>query len=315
LREILRQSYQAWLILAKLTVPALIVVRLLMWLGLVDYLSLPFEPLMGLMGLPKESALVWVTAMLTNNYTGIMVYINLLPVMGPQTVLQATILASMILIAHNLPVESGVCRGAGVSPLRMTTLRIGGALAYGIILHRLGGALDLWSGPAAMVIDLQPEPFPPWGAWLLGCLKSLAAMWLIVLSLMLLMAGLRKIGLMALITAALSPLMRVSGISPKATMITIFGMLLGLAYGGGLIIAESRSGRVPAPDVYGSVALMCLCHSLLEDTIILAAIGGSLWGLLAGRLVFSVAVTAALVRAARRPSLRPFLVGRKYAGQ
>jgi hypothetical protein len=295
-----------------LTIPALIVVRLLVWLGLVPYISMPFEPLMGLIGLPKEAALVWVTAMLTNNYTGIVVYLDLLPVMGQPTVLQATILGSLILIAHNLPVECGVCRGAGVSPLRMTVLRVGGALVYGAIVYRAGTALNLGSGGAEFIIDLAVDPFPPWGAWLLGCLKTVAAMFLIVLALLLIMAGMRAVGLMRLFTAMLSPLMRLAGVGPKATLITIFGMLLGLAYGGGLIIAESRSGRVPPPDVYGSLTLMSLCHSLLEDTIILAALGGSLWGLLAGRLVYSVVLTAAIVRAARRPSMRPILVGRKY---
>jgi spore maturation protein SpmB len=314
LRTLLRQSIEAWWIIAKLTIPALIVVRILVRLDLVGYISVPFEPVMALIGLPKEAALAWVTAMLTNNYTGVVVYLDLLPVMGPQTVLQATITGSLILIAHNLPVESGVCRGAGVSPLRMTVLRIGGALVYGALIHRLATMAGVGAGEASFVLELDVDPNPPWGVWLVGCLKSLLAMWLIVTSLLLIMAGFRKVGLIKLLTAALSPLMRLAGVGPKATMITIIGMLLGLAYGGGLIIAESRSGRVPAPDIYGSITLMALCHSLLEDTIILAALGGSLWGLLAGRLVFSVALTGVIVRAARRPGLRPLLVGRKYAG-
>ena len=282
-------------------------------LNLVGYISLPFEPLMALMGLPKEMSLIWVTAMLTNNYTGMVVYLDLLPVMGPQTILQATIIGSMILIAHNLPVESAVCRGAGVSPLRMTLLRILGALAYGAIVFKLASAFGIGSGEASFVFSLDWDPRRPWGAWLLGSVESIAAMWLIVLSLLLLMAGMRRLGIIKLFTAILSPLMRIAGVGPKATMITIIGMLLGLAYGGGLIIAESRGGQIPKPDIFGSITLMALCHSLLEDTILLAALGGSLWGLLAGRLAYSLIVTAIIVRAARRPALRNFLVGRKYA--
>ncbi|MDR2456041.1 MAG: hypothetical protein LBE49_05540, partial [Deltaproteobacteria bacterium] len=91
MKELLRQSFQAWLIIAKLTIPALVIVRFLVVFDLVGYISLPFEPLMSLMGLPKEMSLVWVTAMLTNNYTGVAVYLDLLPVMGPQTVIQATV--------------------------------------------------------------------------------------------------------------------------------------------------------------------------------------------------------------------------------
>jgi hypothetical protein len=293
----------------------MIVVRILMVLDLVGYISRPFEPLMGLIGLSKEMALVWVTAMLTNNYTGLMVYLDLLPVMGPQTVLQATIIASMILIAHSLPVECGVCRGAGVSPLRMAALRIAGALLYGFIVFRLGRLLGVGGSEASFIIDLDIDPLPPFWTWAWGCLKSLLAMWIIVFILLLIMAGLRKIGLIKLFTSLMEPLMRLAGVGPKAAMITIIGVLLGLGYGGGLIIAESRSGRVPAPDIFGSIALMCLCHSLLEDTIVLASMGGSLWGLLAGRVAFSILVVAVVVRAARRPSLRPLLMGRKYAGQ
>jgi hypothetical protein len=50
----------------------------------------------------------------------------------------------------------------------------------------------------------------------------------------------------------------------------------------------------------------------VEDTILLAALGGSLWGLLGGRLVFAVIVTGLLVRLAKLPFFQPILVGREY---
>jgi hypothetical protein len=119
-------------------------------------------------------------------------------------------------------------------------------------------------------------------------------------------------GLIKLITIVLGPLMGVAGVGRKATMITIIGMTLGLAYGGGLIIAESKSGDIPKEDIYGSIILMAICHSLIEDTIILASMGGSLWGLLLGRLVFAIVLTGILVRLARLPMAKPFLIGKKY---
>ncbi|MDR2367413.1 MAG: hypothetical protein LBF58_04770 [Deltaproteobacteria bacterium] len=296
----------------KLIVPALIIVRFLMWFNLLGYFSLPFEPIMTVIGLPKEMALVWVSAMLTNNYTALIVYLNVLPLAGPMTVCQATVLGTIILIAHNLPVESGVCRGAGVSPLRVTIIRILSAILFGFLAFRLCALLDLGQGEAQLLVAFTADPVPPWGVWLLGSVKSMLAIFIIVWVLLLMMAGMRKVGLIKLITLALSPIMRLSGVGPKATMITVFGMILGLGYGGGLIIAESRTGNVPKEDIYGSIILMAICHSLLEDTAILASIGGSLWGLLVGRLIFAVALAGLIIRLAKRPSAKPILIGRKY---
>jgi hypothetical protein len=307
-----KQAFDAWLILVKLTIPALLAVRILTWFNLVEVISVPFEPIMGLMGLPKELALVWVTAMLTNNYTGVMIFLNISPLIGPISVAQATIMGTIILIAHNLPVEAGVCRGAGVSPLRSTVLRVAAAIIFGVLTFRLCQSLGWGTDEAHLVINFTVDPRPPWGTWFVSNVKSLAAIYFIVSALILLMAFLRKVRLIKLFAVILSPLMRLSGVGSKATMITIIGMVMGLAYGGGLIIAESKSGRIPKNDIYGSITLMALSHSLFEDTLVMASLGGSLWGLFVGRIVFSVAITGLIVRAARISAAQSFLIGRKY---
>jgi hypothetical protein len=47
------------------------------------------------------------------------------------------------------------------------------------------------------------------------------------------------------------------------------------------------------------MALMGLCHGLVEDTLIMAAIGGKFGGILWGRIAFSLVVTYLLVRVMR----------------
>ncbi|MDR2385965.1 MAG: hypothetical protein LBE80_00085 [Deltaproteobacteria bacterium] len=300
------------MIQVKLTVPALILVRFLMWFNILSYISMPFEPIMALIGLPKEMAFVWVSAMLTNNYTALVIFVNILPVTGPITVAQATILGSIILIAHNLPVEGGVCRGAGVSPLRVTVFRILSAIAFGLMVIQICRWFGLGQEKAEFIVTFSADPLPPWGLWLWSSIKSLAAIFAIVWFLLVLMAVMRKIGLIKIFTLFLSPIMRLSGVGQKATMITVIGMLLGLAYGGGLIIAESKSGNIPKDDIYGSIILMAICHSLLEDTILLASMGGSMWGLLVGRLIFAVLLAGLVIRLAKRPPARAILIGKKY---
>jgi hypothetical protein len=137
-------------------------------------------------------------------------------------------------------------------------------------------------------------------------------MFFIVLFLLFFMTFVKKSGLLKIFSVVLSPLMRFSAIGDKALLLTVVGMLLGLAYGGGLIIAQAREGEISKSDVFGSITLLAICHSILEDTILVYSLGGSLWGLLAGRLAFALLIAAVLVRLARKPAAKPFLLGRKY---
>jgi hypothetical protein len=164
---------------------------------------------------------------------------------------------------------------------------------------------------------MTADPVPPWSAWFWLNLKSLAAMYFIVFFLIIMMAAMNRIpdnriGLIKIISKLLHPLLRLAGVGLKAAIITIVGMIMGLACGGGLIIAESRSGSIPKSDIFGSITLMNLGHSLAEDTIVLAALGGSLWGLLGGRLAFAAALTGLIVRLAQKPAFQSFLIDRKY---
>jgi len=52
-------------------------------------------------------------------------------------------------------------------------------------------------------------------------------------------------------------------------------------------------------EVFNAMALMGLCHGLIEDTLVMAAIGGKFGGILWGRIVFSLIVTSLLVRLLR----------------
>ena len=47
-------------------------------------------------------------------YAAIVLFINLIPVLDVN-VAQVTILTTMILVCHNIPIESAVCKAAGIS--------------------------------------------------------------------------------------------------------------------------------------------------------------------------------------------------------
>ena len=284
--------------LFKIMVPVSIVTRLLNQYGVVKMLGDGLAPAMDLLGLPGSMGLVWATTLVTNIYGGMVVFAQLAPTAG-LTVAQVTVLATIILVAHSLPVELKIAQAAGPRLRAMLALRVGGALVLGALLDRLyrwGGWLQqpntaLW----------QPKPPPDtWAAWGLAELRNYAMIFAIIVALLLLMRLLRALGLMKLLDRLLGPLLRALGMSPAVAPITVVAMALGLSYGGGLIIAEARSGRLAPRDVFLALALMGLCHSLLEDSLLMMALGAHHSGVFWGRLVFSLAAIWALQWALRR---------------
>ena len=94
--------------------------------------------------------------------------------------------------------------------------------------------------------------------------------------------------------------------SKNAAPISIIGMTLGLAYGGGLIIKEAKSKLLTKKDVFYSVSMMGLSHSLIEDTILVLSIGATLFGVMLGRVLFTLLVMFILVRIINRLSKKTF---------
>jgi hypothetical protein len=66
-----------------------------------------------------------------------------------------------------------------------------------------------------------------------------------------------------------------------------------------LIIQEARSGRLEKRDVFFSITLMGLCHSLIEDPLLMMALGAHLSGTLWARLLFALLAIFLLVNLLR----------------
>jgi hypothetical protein len=143
------------------------------------------------------------------------------------------------------------------------------------------------------VILWQPEPqSEDLLAWGLGQAQNLAMIFVIIVGLSLTMRVLTAIGLTGLCVRLLAPVLRMLGIGPAAGTLTIVGMVMGLAYGGGMIMHEAHSGKVPPKDIFSSLSLMGLSHSVFEDTLLMVVIGGHVSGLLWARIIFTLVVVA-----------------------
>lgn len=298
LRELFNNAFRTSYTLFKIIIPVSIITRLLQEWGLISYLGIVLAPVMELVGLPGQLGLAWAASMLTNIYGGMVVFASLAPGMD-LTVAQVSVLGTMILVAHSLPVELMIAQKAGARLPVILMIRILGALLLGWLLkvvYNLTGSLQ----QANQTLWVPPEANPGWGAWALSELRNLVLIFIIILTLMALMALLKKLGIINMMIRMLGPVLKLLGIGREAAPITIIGMTLGISYGGGLIINEARAGTVARGDLFASITLMSLCHSLFEDTMLMVLIGGHLSALLWARLLFALLVILIMVKLINR---------------
>lgn len=274
--------------MVKVMVPIMILVRIGIEFGAVEHLAAILSPVMSVAGLPAETGIVFATGLLVNNYGALAAMMGLLPGMEI-TVAQVTVLLSMVLIAHALPLEQGISRKAGVSFVFSAGLRLVVAMAYGVILNLIYAAGNWLQKPLDLSwLPVVPQADETWLEWAWSSASLLFSLFWIILALIVFLKLLELTGITGWLTRLFAPLLGLMGISPKATNITMIGVLLGLSYGGGLIIREAQAGNLNPRDVVLSVSFMGLCHGLIEDPLVMMAFGGHYSGVLIGRFVFTV---------------------------
>ena len=292
--SLVRETWLTSWELIRITIPVAVITKILEEFGLISYLSTVLEPVMSLIGLPGSLGLVWATAMLTNLYGGIAVFAALAPGLE-LTGGQITVLCSAMLIAHSLPIELSVSKRAGANLIPIGLLRLIGAVVYAFLLNQICLSFQIWQEKARLLFKAtaDSEDLLHWG---LGVLQNQGLIILIIFCIILCMRIFRAVGILTLLEKILAPVLPFFGMGRQAAPITVVGMIMGIGYGGALIIRETSTGKMAKNEVFNSMALMGLCHGLVEDTLIMVAIGGKIGGILWGRIAFSLIVTYLLVR-------------------
>lgn len=279
--------------LFKIMVPVIIVIKILEELGFITILSSALEPIMELVGLPGSMGLVWATAMITNLYAGIVVFASLASE-TPMTIAQATIVSSMMLIAHGLPVEVRVAQKVGVRVGFSLVLRISMAILLGLLLNYIYSYGNWLQEPVELL--WTPEiSNPNILEWAFDQIINLVLIYIIVFALVIVLDVLERLNIIQAITYTIRPALKLMGIGKDAETITLVGLSLGLSYGGALMIKEVEKGHITKKEVLFSVSLLSLSHSLIEDTLLMMLISAHLSGILLARVIFSFIIIYLLV--------------------
>lgn len=287
--SVIKKSLRTTWFLLKIMVPMMLLSRVLSLFGVADWLSSIIAVPLSIMGLPGEAGIVWAVTLLTNLYGGVGVLVTLLPA-DALTIGQLSILSSLMLFAHALPVEQAVVRLAGASALATGLLRIIAAILYGICAHYTFGLLDIMQPPVR--IDWLPQTAgdDSWLTWTQGTAKIMLLMFVVITVINFAIDLLERVGVLQWISRKLAPFMKITGQNPKLAPMTTIGLLLGLSYGGGLIVQKTQEISFSRRDLFMSLSCLSLLHSLIEDTLIMLLLGADVWVILVGRIVFSIAL-------------------------
>jgi len=300
LLNLLRRSRHLFLVLIKVMLPIMVLVQVGQWLGWIAALGQAMAPVMALLDLPPEAGMIWVAGVCVGIYGAIAAMIGLAPGLDLNAA-QLSALCAMLLFAHNLPVEQAIVRRAGASFWATAALRLAAAILYGGAVAwacRWGGWLQQpvslgWLQSSALAGDAQAGGVL---GWLRGTATSLLLTYGVIVALLVLLDVFERVGLTRAITAALMPLLRLSGLDARVAPVTTVGVLLGLSYGGALIIEEADKSQLSARTRFLSLAWISLSHSLIEDTALLLTLGADIWIILVGRVLLTLAVVAILAR-------------------
>ena len=292
--QLLKDIYDTSYTLFKIMIPAIIIVKIAQEFGGIELLASFIAPLMSSLGLPENVGLVWAMTIATNLYGGMIVFADLDTT--TLTVAQMSVLGSLILTVHGLPVEVAVAKKAGVNVWIVLVTRVGGGILFAWTLHQIYSTGNYLQEPAEVIFKLQPSADNSLLGWAIVQLKNL---FMIVMVISLLMFGLRVLrilGIERLMGMMLRPFLWVFGIGKEATSFAIIGITLGLSFGGGLIINEAKKGEIPARDVFSTIILLGLLHSLIEDTLLIMLLGADFTSIFWGRLVFVVVFMGVFIR-------------------
>lgn len=272
-----------WLL--RIILPISLLVRLLDYFGALAWLAGFLDPLFVNMGLPGSTAIVFITSIFLPLYAPLAIITSL-----PITLRELTILALMCQISHNLPVESAIQAKTGTSFWAMTLLRMSMSIVVGVLLNLILPAemgMPLFAqGNVVTATSLGTLLM----LWLKSSLHIALLILVIVFLLNLLYSLLEAYRLIPRLSRAIEPLLTFFGLPGSTAFLWLIGYIVGLAYGGALMIDQMKEGKVTRSEASLLNHHLAVSHSVLEDNLLFVALGVSLWWILAVRFTIAFAV-------------------------
>jgi Fe2+ transport system protein B len=83
------------------------------------------------------------------------------------------------------------------------------------------------------------------------------------------------------------PVMRRLNLSGRVAFPLLAGLFLGIVFGSGVIISIANDGTLTKRDLIIVLVFLGICHSVIEDTLVFAALGANWWVLISSRFILA----------------------------
>ena len=85
----------------------------------------------------------------------------------------------------------------------------------------------------------------------------------------------------------IQPVMQRLNLSNRVAFPLLAGLFLGIVFGSGVIISFANDGTLTKRDLIIVLVFLGICHSIIEDTLIFAALGANWWVMISCRFVLA----------------------------
>jgi hypothetical protein len=109
----------------------------------------------------------------------------------------------------------------------------------------------------------------------------------IIIPLMIVLALLTDTRLLDIGVGLIQPVMQRLSLSNRVAFPLLAGLFLGIVFGSGVIISFANNGTLTKRDLIIVLVFLGICHSIIEDTLIFAALGANWWVLISCRFVLA----------------------------
>lgn len=114
---------------------------------------------------------------------------------------------------------------------------------------------------------------------------------MIILPIMIFLEYVTYYNLLKRVSSHFEPLTRCLTLPPEAAFPLFIGLFIGIFYGAAVIIEYGNRGILEKRDLLLLGIFMAICHSIIEDNLIFAALGANLFVLFFVRLLMAFVVT------------------------
>lgn len=281
-----KEAVKSSLGIFKIMLPVSLLMAILNYFGIVDWLSVLFQPITNLLGLSGKAILPLLSGYLINTYSAIALMISLeLPMK------EIAILSSMVLLSHTLPVELSIQKKAGGNMGLLFLIRVGSSIITGIVLNIVlpNESVIISSETQAIAAVATPSLLVVLKSWVQDNVTTIIKIFVINIVISVVFKCLIKFHVVDKLSSLLKPIMFIFGLGKECAPYWLIANVIGLIYGAGILITANENKDLEKEEIRRLNVSICSMHSIIQETANFLVLGVSILVLIVPRFVTAVA--------------------------